>query len=134
MEGTKRSSVLIDKSLPNVTPPPWYAFYIPSQGWAACWKGPKTSQGVGPDGDLYPVCHMRWTDGMRPEIEERLENEIRFIVRAVNSFDSLLAAAKAEIDRCPNCFDRNCTDGVHDQINAAIAAAEEGKTSEISAG
>jgi hypothetical protein len=90
----------------NVTPPPWIPFYIPSQGWAACWKGPQTNGGVGPDRDLYPICHMRWTDGMVPKITERLENEVRLICDAVNSYaDSqkkieVLKTALRAIEKC----------------------------------
>lgn len=50
-----------------------------------------------------------------------LESHIPVIAAA----PSLYAAAKLEIDRCPNCFDNNCTDAVHDSINAALALVSE---------
>lgn len=83
----------------NCSPTPWIPFYIPSQGWAACWKGQPSLQGVGPNRDLYPVCHMRWTDGLRPQIEERLEVEVRLICEAVNNYDEALAACKAALEQ-----------------------------------
>jgi hypothetical protein len=101
---------MTSERIENLTPPPWIPFYIPSQGWAACWQGPKTSSGVGPDGNLYPICHMRWTDGMRPEIEERLENEVHRICEAVNSFadsQKKIEGLREALRSMLNVFDRN---------------------------
>ena len=37
------------------------------------------------DGNEYPMCTMRWSDGMNPSIEENIENDANIIVIALNS-------------------------------------------------
>jgi hypothetical protein len=72
---------------PNMTRAKWYAHYIPSQGWAICWKNGE---------DFIPIAHMRWTDGTRPQIEQRLENECKLIA----AFDpSTCLALLEEVER-----------------------------------
>ena len=73
----------IDRLMEGITPGDWFAADWPSQGWTVCWR------------QDAPICHMRWTDGLRPETEARVESEAQFIAAAPR----LLRAAKAEILR-----------------------------------
>lgn len=59
---------------------PWSLRDIPHQGLTIEWK------------EGAPVCHMRWTDGLNKQTEERVEANAQFIVKAVNSFYLMLGA------------------------------------------
>jgi hypothetical protein len=57
-----------------------FAANVPPNGWTVFWK------------QDAPVLHMRWTDGMRPEIEARIEAECKFFAAAPRLVRQLLAA------------------------------------------
>ena len=63
--------------LGNVTRAEWVPHYFPSQGWAGCWIH---------EGEFIPIFHMRWTDCTRPQIEARVESEVRLICKTVNNY------------------------------------------------
>lgn len=76
-----------ERLLAKITPGEWSAVDWPGQGWTVCWK---------PDA---PICHMRWTDGLRPEVEARIEAEAKFIAAAPQLVRDLLDAALQRV-RC----------------------------------
>jgi hypothetical protein len=61
------------------TPGPWYVVTGPPNGVAVHWSL---------DGQ---ICPLRWTDGLRPEVERRVMADARLIASA----PELLAALKA---------------------------------------
>lgn len=66
----------IRERLENITPEPWFARNIPSQGYTILWKEPQ-------DGEmLAPICHMRWIDGLHPDVADRVASECEFIAAA----------------------------------------------------
>ena len=87
-----------ERLLAGITPGEWYAADMPPNGWTVFWC---------PDG---PICHMRWTDGMRPEVNARLEFEAKFIAAAPRLIRGLLdelARLTAERDAAREQFDRH---------------------------
>ena len=59
----------------------------------------RVSQGIniewGPeDGECRPVCHMRWSDGLNPLVEQAVVTDARFIVLACNHFEEMKETLK----------------------------------------
>jgi hypothetical protein len=61
---------------------PWRVVDRPSRGLQIEWGGNK-------DGEERPICHMRWTDGMCAEVEDRVAADARLIAEAPEMFAAL---------------------------------------------
>jgi hypothetical protein len=72
---------------------PWRVREYPSRGTNIEW---------GDDDSVErPICHMRWTDGMRPEVELEVAADAKLIAAAPN----LLAALRSVLrDSANDCF------------------------------
>lgn len=84
------------------TPGPWYVVTGPPNGVAVHWSL---------DGQ---ICPLRWTDGLRPEVEARVMADARLISAAPD----LLAALQRIVDGDTEC---GCT---HDDENCCALQAD----------
>ena len=86
----------IRERLENITPEPWFARNILSQGYTILWREPQNGE------MLAPICHMRWIDGLHPDVTDRVANECEFIAAARSDIPwllSLIDDLQAELDR-----------------------------------
>lgn len=90
---------------------PWRVVDRPGRGLQVEW-------GVDEDGDERPVCHLRWTDGLRPVVTARVMADARLIAAAPD----LLAACQEFVRKC-ECGEAQSTRSYR-QMKAAIAKAE----------
>ena len=66
------------------TPRSWRIVDRPSRGLNIEW-GPD-------DGVERPICHMRWTDGLRHEVETRVREDATLIAAAPDLHDACVEA------------------------------------------
>jgi hypothetical protein len=118
---TLRDAKALLETLPNYDK--WAAEYWPGQGWTVVWK------------PNAPICHMRWTDGLRPEIEARIEAEAKFIAASLSSLRALVAeverlqaAVEDQEDLWSATRRAEQAEAERDRLQAALGAAEQALT------
>ncbi len=93
------------------TPGPWHLINVPSHGPEIAWRLPKAGMVDA------PVCHMRWSDGLKEETTKRIMADAQLIAAAPELLDAL-QGAKREFE----ALDRT-TQVIYTNIVAAIANA-----------
>ena len=81
------------------TPGPWTVHNTLGRSLDICWRVP--------DG---PICHMRWSDGLRPVVEERIAADARLIARAPDLLaeNDRLRAVNAELATAVKAMQAAC--------------------------
>ena len=92
------------------TPGPWRAVDAPSRGWEV-WMSNDS-----------PVCHLRWTDGLRPQVEATVAADASLIAAAPELLAALkeMRAAYSSNAYSPNAGQRYASE----RADKAIAKAE----------
>jgi hypothetical protein len=106
------------------TPGPWRYVYAPSRGHEVHWGPPPSDEAT----NIHrPVCHMRWTDGLRPNVEETVKADAALIAAAPD----LRAACEAAFHTLealnfdePIDVEDNGIDSLIEQLRAAIRLAQ----------
>ena len=100
----------IDEAFSKATPGPLDVMDIPSVGLVVGWK----------DGEEWgPTCSMRWTDGMRPQVEERKKVDAALLAHCFNNFQELVVMLKK--------YREWCWDEEMREVDAILARVEEVK-------
>ena len=87
----------VEARLAKLADAPWKAVNVLGSGWEVQWVGTPGRGGEPDDGQRKPICHMRWTDGMRPEVETLIENECALIASAPADLARLVKFARAAV-------------------------------------
>ena len=100
------------------TPGPWFVFFGPPNGVAVHWSH---------DGQ---ICPLRWTDGLREQVEKRVIADANLIAAAPDLFAALKALLSVLPDNWGDAIKDDVLPAFHlladdvDDALAAIAKAE----------